>query len=316
MKKKALAALLTAGTVLAACSSGSSDERGVEITTSIYPLEYVAEQVGGDRVSVTSITPPGSDDHSLELSPRQVTDLEKVDLVITLYGYQPAMDAALDAAAPSHVIDAADHVELLDWGIADHDDHEDHQDHEDHDDHEEEHAGHSHAGIDPHFWLDPMRMAGLAQPVADTLSKIDPDGAADYQANADALVSRMEELDRDYAETLSQCESTTFIVSHEAFGYLADAYGLDQQSIAGLEIDVEPSPRRVAEISELIDESGVDVIFAASQAEMTLVGALADEAGVDVEILDASATQTDATVDYAALMENNLAALTDALGCR
>lgn len=316
MKRKVstLAFLMAGAVTLAACSSGETDTGGLQITTSIYPLEYVAQQVGGDHVSVTSITPPGSDDHSLELSPRQVTDLEKVDLVITLSNYQPAMDDALGAIEAERVIDAADHIELLDWGESGHEDHDDHGDGEG--DPEGEDHGHSHAGPDPHFWLDPTRMASLAHPVAEQLADIDPDNAEEYTANADALVAEMESLDADYAAGLAQCDSTTFIVSHEAFGYLSDAYGLDQESIAGLEIDVEPSPRRVAEVTTLIEESGVGVIFATSQAELTLVSALADEAGVEVEILDASATQIDESVNYNQLMRNNLELLQDALGCR
>lgn len=311
------AALLAASAlVLASCSSDTTDTEGLQITTSIYPLEYVAEQVGGDHVSVSSITPPGSDDHSLELSPRQVTDLEKVDLVITLSNYQPAMDDALGATDPARLIDAADHVDLLDWGG--HDDHDHDHDHDEGEHGEDEHDdhGHSHVGADPHFWLDPMRMANLASPVAEELAQIDPDNADEYRANADAFIEQMEQLDADYTAGLAQCDSTTFIVSHEAFGYLSDSYGLDQQSIAGLEIDVEPSPRRVAEITDLIEESGVGVIFATSQSEMTLISALAEEAGIDVEILDASATQIDDTVDYEEIMRNNLAKLQNSLGCR
>lgn len=161
-----------------------------------------------------------------------------------------------------------------------------------------------------------MRMANLASPVAEELAQIDPVNADEYRANADAFIEQMEQLDADYTAGLAQCDSTTFIVSHEAFGYLSDSYGLDQQSIAGLEIDVEPSPRRVAEITDLIEESGVGVIFATSQSEMTLISALAEEAGIDVEILDASATQIDDTVDYEEIMRNNLAKLQNSLGCR
>lgn len=305
MKRKAIVAgALVGAAILTSCSTGA-DSDGLQITTSIYPLEYVAQQVGGDHVSVASITPPGSDDHSLELSPRQVTDLEKVDLVITLSNYQAAMDDAIGATDPAAVIDAADYVDLLDWGATGDNDDEDGADHD-----------HSHAGPDPHFWLDPSRMALLAHPVADQLADIDPGNGDDYRANAEDFMAEMAELDADFSAGLAQCDSTTFIVSHEAFGYLSDAYGLDQQSIAGLEIDVEPSPRRIADVTALIEESGVDVIFATSQAELTLVNALASETDVEVEILDASATQLDGDVDYNQLMRNNLQLLHDALGCR
>lgn len=303
--KRQSAAVLASALLLAGCSTDERTEDGaVEITASIYPLEYVAAEIGGDHVSVTTVTPPGSDDHSLELSPRQVTDLARVDLVLTLSGYQAAMDDAVDTTEPARVIDAADHVDLIDWSA--------HGDHEDHD-----HAeGHDHSGPDPHFWLDPSRLALLAEPVAEDLAQIDPDHADEYRANAERLVEELEQLDADYRAGLAQCDRSTFVVSHAAFGYLADSYGLDQQAIAGLEIDTEPSPRRVAEVTSLIEQSGVDVIFTTSEAEHTLISALAEESGVRVDVLDAGATQIDGEVDYDALMRSNLDRLTGALGCR
>lgn len=376
--KPAVAVLGSTALILAACSSETGDETssdGIKVTTSIYPLEYVAEEVGGDHVSVTSLTPPGSDDHSLELSPRQVNNLSNVDLVVTLSGYQAAMDDALGAAEVSRVIDAADHIKLIE--DIDHSGHdhsgdiaeeqeslqdahdaaseeaEAHEDHDhtdedtatedDHSDHESEvtddaaaaqeslqdahdaaseeaeehsHDGHDHSGPDPHFWLDPTQLALLAEPVAEQLAEIDPDNADEYRANAQQLIADMEALDGDFHEGLAQCESDTFVVSHEAFGYLANAYDLDQQGIAGLEIDTEPSPRRVAEVTALIEEAGVSLIFATSEAEMSVTGALAEEAGVDVDILDAGATQLDENVDYEALMRTNLDKLQNALDCR
>lgn len=344
MKRTALAGLLGAfALVISACSADADTESdALSIVTSTYPLEYVAAEVGGDLVSVRSLTPPGSDDHSLELSPRQVTDLERVDLVVTLSGYQNAMDDALAATSPEHVVDAADHVDLREpqelTGAAAADDHaedaheedvhedEAHEDdshsddgHEDETHDEDAHAdddGHSHDGPDPHFWLDPARMALLAHPIADELASIDPANADIFRANADDLVGRMEQLDADFSDGLAQCDSSTFVVSHSAFTYLAGAYNLDQQAIAGIEIDTEPSPKRVAEVTALVEEADVDVIFTTSQAERSLVQALADEAGVRVDVLDAVATQVDDDVDYDGVMRTNLAKLRDALGCR
>ncbi|MBM9433175.1 metal ABC transporter substrate-binding protein [Flaviflexus equikiangi] len=332
------AMISTAALVLAACSSDdAADADTISVTTSIYPLQYVAQMVGGDQVAVTSITPPGSDDHSLELSPRQVTDLEKVDLVVTLSGYQAAMDDAIATTNPARVVDAAEHASLLDWETHVHDEDEEAADHdhaddehaEDTDHAEDEHAedehahtdeaedeaGHDHSGVDPHFWLDPVRLAGLAHPIAEELAEIDPENAGTYRSNADDLVAQLEDLDEDFSSGLNQCESTTFVVSHAAFGYLAHAYDLTQESIAGLEIDTEPSPKRVAEVSALVDSTGVDVIFATSESEQSLVRALAEETGVRVDILDAGATQVDESVDYDELMRTNLDKLQTALGC-
>ncbi|MEZ7898053.1 MAG: metal ABC transporter substrate-binding protein [Flaviflexus sp.] len=354
-----IAGLGAVALALAACSSTDSDDSdatgdngaAIDVTTSIYPLAYVAEEVGGDRVNVTTLTPAGSDDHNLELSPRQVNQLDSVDLVIYASQYQGAMDDAINTTSPERVIDAMEYVDVaddIDHSDHDHgdDDHadEDAHDHEsedaegteddhDHDaeseateddhDHAEDttdesadsHAGHDHSGPDPHFWLDPTQTALLAHPVAEQLAEIDPDNADEYRANADALVASLTELDEDFHAGLAQCESRDFVVSHEAFGYLANAYDLHQHGIAGIEIDTEPSPRRVAEVTELIEETGVSLIFATSDAEMSITGVLAEEAGVEVDILDAGATQRDENVDYEEIMRTNLTKLQSALGC-
>lgn len=327
-----IAGLGAVALALAACSSTDSDNSdatgdngaAIDVTTSIYPLAYVAEEVGGDRVNVTTLTPAGSDDHSLELSPRQVNQLDSVDLVIYASQYQGAMDDAINTTSPERVIDAMEYVEVVE--DIDHSDHDhgddDHATEDDHDHAEDtteesadSHAGHDHSGPDPHFWLDPTQTALLAHPVAEQLAEIDPHNADEYRANADALVASLTELDEDFHAGLAQCESRDFVVSHEAFGYLANAYDLHQHGIAGIEIDTEPSPRRVAEVTGLIEETGVSLIFATSDAEMSITGVLAEEAGVEVDILDAGATQRDENVDYEEIMRTNLTKLQSALGC-
>ncbi len=302
--------------VFSACSAESDDAdsaaespEAITVTASFYPLEYLAEEIGGDHVAVTSLTPAGSDAHNLELSPRQVSDLEKSDLVLYLSEFQTAMDDAVATASPDHVIDAREVISLS--GEHTHYHGDDH----DGDEHTEGEAD-DHSEGDPHFWLDPSLMADLAPAVADELAGIDPDNAAEYQANAEALVEKLHALDENYHSTLEQCEHTSFIVTHEAFGYIESAYGLEQIGIAGIETDTEPSPARVAEVLDLIEDNGTTAIFATSEAESTIAHALASEAGVDVGVLDAGATQIDEAVDYEGIMNKNLDMLASHLQCR
>ena len=166
----ALAASLT----LAACSSGGAGDTGVEgstnpdaevtVATAFYPLAWVTAQVGGDRVAVTDLTPTGSDEHDLELSPAQVDALTRDDLVVYLAGFQPAMDDAVDtiASTGAAVYDVSADVDLQPatgqhtHGEADEHDHEgetkaEHAAHADeHAEHADEDAAHTDEHADEH----------------------------------------------------------------------------------------------------------------------------------------------------------------------
>src|SRR6478735_8514971 len=107
---------LLVGSALAGCSAEATAgvrEGTVDVMASFYPLQFVAEQVGGDRVTVRSLTPPGAEPHDVELSPAQVSRLDQADLVVYLSGFQPAVDDAVALTSPDHVIDAAQHGRLL-----------------------------------------------------------------------------------------------------------------------------------------------------------------------------------------------------------
>lgn len=287
MRCRIFLALALPAAALTACSQ-PEEASELEVVTSFYPLQYAVQEIGGEHVEVTSLTPPGSDAHHLELSPRQVTSLSQTDLVVYLSGFQPAMDEAVAEASPAHVVDAADVAEPTDASLEG----------------------------NPHFWVDPLLMAKLASPIADELSEIDPDHAEEYAANAKAYAATLTELDEGFRSGLASCERDTFIVTHAAFGYLAHSYDLRQEAIAGVEPDTEPSPARIAAVTELIRDTGVTTVFATSKPEVAMAEALAKEADVEVKLLDALESQLDPQRDYAAVMQDNLGLLRDSLGCK
>jgi len=212
-------ALLPAAALLAACGSGTGGESPSAGTTTVvagfYPLEWAASAVGGDRVSVTSLTAPGAEPHDLELTPQQVAAVSDADLVLYVAEFQPALDDAI-AQSPDAAVDVAGGLETLAP--------EEHAD--------EEHAGEEHAGeetsYDPHVWLDPTNMATIVATVAQRLSSVDPAGASTYAANAAALQDRLTALDEQWTAGTATCANRDLVVSHEAFGYLAERYGFTQ----------------------------------------------------------------------------------------
>ncbi|NED99954.1 metal ABC transporter substrate-binding protein [Phytoactinopolyspora halotolerans] len=206
---------------------------------------------------------------------------------------------------------------------------EDAEDEHDHADEEaadeDEHAdeagddGHDHGGLegDPHLWLDPTNLSTLADALAEELAEIDPDNADAYDANAHELIEQLEALDEEFSEGLAQCERSLIVVSHEAFGYLADRYGLEQLGVAGLDPDSEPSPARVAEVHDTIEREGVTTVFYERLSSPDVVQSIADDLGLQTAVLDPIEGLTDDTADedYFSLMRQNLEAIQAANGC-
>ena len=338
MSKRILAAACAAATALAlsACSStassgdGSSKDGSLTVMASFYPLKYLAEKIGGEHVSVTSLTPEGAEPHDLELSPKMVDSLSSADAVIYLAGFQSAVDEAIEQQAPKTVIDVSSAAELIEAGTdANHpsEDEEDATDEaqsgeteaHDHDHEGADHADHDHhhdMSADPHFWLDPTRMAKAATLVGDKLAEADSAHADTYKANAKALAEELNTLSNTLVTKTSNCKVKTFVTAHTAFGYLADRTGLTQVGISGLDPESSPSPARLAEIAQIAKEQGVTTIFTEALIDPKVAQTLADDLGITTAVLDPIESQTDASKDYAATMNSNIDALTKALDCQ
>jgi zinc transport system substrate-binding protein len=275
--------VLAAALGLAACGGPDGDGGGdaVRVVASFYPLAEAAERVGGGKVEVTNLTPVGTEPHDLELDPRQVGEVQDADVVLVLgHGFQPAVE---DVAG-------SDAVVVLD---------------------ENDRGG------DAHVWLDPARMAGIVDDVTAALAEADPDGAAGYEANAAAYKAELADLDADFEAGLADCERDTIVVSHEAFGSLAERYGLRQEGISGISPDAEPDPRRIAELAALVEADGITTVFTETLVSPDVAEALARDAGVQTAVLDPVEGLSDESAgdDYASVMRANLDVLRVALGC-
>lgn len=337
MSKRILAAACAAATALAlsACSttatSGGDDSKNGTLTVmaSFYPLQYLAEKIGGDHVTVSSLTPAGAEPHDLELSPKTVDALSNADAVVYLSGFQSAVDEAIEQHAPKTVIDVSSAANLVDAGSdPNHPAEDEHSeedqsgetttdDHADHDHADHDHEGHHHdMNTDPHFWLDPVRMAQAATLVGDKLAEADSANAETYKANAKALSDELTTLGDTLVTKTSTCKVKTFVTAHTAFGYLADRTGLTQVGISGLDPDSSPSPARLAEIAQIAKAQGVTTIFTEALIDPKVAQTLADDLGISTAVLDPIESQTDSSKDYAATMNSNIDALTKALDCQ
>lgn len=301
------AALLAAPLVGCGATSGGGDDDGKPVVAAaFYPLAWVTGQVAGEHATVENLTSPGGEPHDLELSIQQTALVSDADLVVFEQGFQPAVDASVEENASGAVLDAAEVVELR--PVVEHED-EGHEE-EGHEDHSAE------GGLDPHFWLDPLLMADLADAVAASLAEADPAHAEDYEANAADVRADLEALDGEYADGLARCERDTVVVTHDAFGYL-DRYGVHMEPILGLSPGAEPSPATLATLRDLIEEEGITTVFSERLVSAQTAEALATEAGVRTAVLDPLEGLGDETADedYLSLMRQNLQALREANGC-
>jgi zinc transport system substrate-binding protein len=303
----ATAAATAALLLLAGCGSddggGGAGDR-LDVVAGFYPLEWAASRIGGDRIEVSSLTAPGAEPHDLELTPQDVAGVSDADLLVYLGGFQSAVDEAAESQAGDRAWDAAEAADLSLTA-------EEHG----HEEGEEEHAEEEHGeeAADPHFWLDPTRLADVGDALADRLAEVDPDGAETYEQNAAALREDLESLDAEMTDGLTGCGVDTLVTSHDAFGYLAARYGFEVVGVTGLSPSTEPSADQLAEIADLVTERGVTTVY----TETLVDPAVADEAGVRTAVLDPLEGLTDESAgdDYLAVMRANLATLQEGQAC-
>lgn len=309
----ALAAVSTTALLVTSCGTedaGTAGDDGLTVVAGFYPLEWAAARVGGDRVQVSSLTPPGAEAHDLELTPQDVGAVGDADLLVYLDGFQPALDEAAESEAGDSAWDAGQAADLV--AGEEHDEHAE-------DEHADEEEGHAHGdeAVDPHFWLDPTRLASVGDALAERLAELDPDGAATYEENAASLRADLEALDGEMEAGLAGCAVDTLVTSHEAFGYLADRYGLEVIGISGLSPSQEPDPSQLAEISTLVRERGVTTVYTETLVDPAVAETVAEEAGVRTAVLDPIEGLTDESQgeDYLQVMRANLATLQEGQSC-
>ena len=348
----ALGATLMLAAGMSACSAlkgeSSSDAsaphtiapgKTLTVSTSFYPIQYLAESIGGKLVKVSTVTPSNVEPHDFELSGKETAELGKADIIAYVPGFQPSLDKAVkevgsgptvvDLSKPANLVhhegveeehehseeasdgatDAASAVATAQSTEAGHDDHG-------HAEHSHAEGGEDHDGdLDPHFWLDPQRMIKVAETLESSFAQVDPANANDYKAGLDKLKTALTNLDTQYTKGLSSCQHKTFITSHAAFGYLADRYKLTQASISGIDPETEPSPAEMANIKSVVQSTGVKTIFTEELVSDAPAKAIAAETGAETSVLSPLESKPERG-DYTDAMTSNLERLKGALVCQ
>ena len=311
VRRRLIPAVAAAGALaaLSACSTDSAAAGNTDkfdVVASFYPMAFLAEQIGGDHVHVTSLTQPGQEPHDLEISAQQTAQLQESDAVLYLKNLQPSVDDAVAQSEIKTKIDATALTSLEEHGneVGGHA--------AEHDDEHGEEAG----GKDPHIWLDPVKYSEVAKGVGAAFEKADPDHAAAYKANTAALVKKLDALNTKFEDGLKNTDSKVFITTHAAFGYLAERYGLTEEAINGLDPESEPSANRVKDLEKMAKADGVTTVFYETLVSDRTAKTIASDAGLKTDVLDPieGITAKSRGKDYFSVQEANLKALQSALG--
>jgi zinc transport system substrate-binding protein len=272
----------------AGCGTSSAEHGQTSVVAAFYPLAFAAERIGGARVHVENLTPPGAEPHDLELAPKAVARIGSAEVVLYLsHGFQPAVSEAVRQAHGTKV-DILSGLPL--------------------------HAnvgGEQGLTADPHVWLDPVLFARVVRRIGTVLH--------DEKAAA-ALTADLRRLDHAYRTGLAHCARKDIVTSHAAFGYLAQRYGLTQVPITGLAPESEPSPQQLAKVVQVVRRTHTTTVFFETLVSPRLADTVARETGARTAVLDPIEGLTPSEQargdNYLSLMRQNLTALRKALSCR
>ncbi|MEI4333632.1 zinc ABC transporter substrate-binding protein AdcA [Streptococcus suis] len=304
MKKVVLLFLSVSALLLGACGNSTASEDGkLNIVTTFYPVYEFTKQVAGDEANVDLLVKAGTEVHGYEPSAKDIARIQEADAFVyeneNMETWVHDVEKSLDTTKVN-VISATEGMLLLPGGEEEHEDH----------DHSEE--GHSHA-YDPHVWLSPERAITLVENIRDSLVAKYPEKKDAFETNAAAYIEKLDALDMKYSETLSAAKQKYFVTQHTAFAYLALDYGLKQVSITGVAADEDPTPSRLAELTEYINKYGIKYIYFEENASKSVAETLAKETGVQLDVLNPLESLTDEDMkngkDYISVMEDNLTAL-------
>jgi len=299
--------LVAAGAVIAAlgCAGTPRAQGTLPVVVTFYPLQEFAQRVGGDRIQVRTLVPPGAEPHDYEPRPQDITALHAARVVI----YNGAgLETWLEKLRPELpargiIVNASDGLPLA-KGI---------------DEQEGGAQGEPPARFDPHVWLDPQLAARMVTNVAGGLQEADPQGSESYQARASSLREQLLTLHNEFAARLRSCRQKEFITTHAAFGYLARRYGLVQLPISGLSPEAEPAPARLRELVHLARAHHIKVVYYETLVSPKVAETLAREVGARVLALDPLEGLTSEELrqgrNYFSVMHENLNHLADGLDC-
>lgn len=267
----------------------------VTVVTTLFPLYDFARNIGGDKVSVTLLLPPGVEAHMFEPKPSDVVKINRSNLfVYTGKFMEPWAEDVVKGISGGNVkiVDSSASVKLIN----------------------------KYGGTDPHIWLDFENVMVMVDNILHALLEKDPANAQFYQKNAADFKNKLAKLDNDYKTVLSKCQSREIVYGgHYAFGYLVKRYGLKYDAAYGLAPDSEPSAKDLARLIEQIRKDKIQYVFYEELVSPRLAETIAKETGARLLLLNPAHNLTKEEYDngatFISIMENNLQNLSRGMQC-
>lgn len=281
--KKVQYALVILALFLVGCGQKSATPK---IYTSFYPVYDFTKKIAGDVVEVVNLTPPGVEAHDFELDARTMGELGDAQLVFAVgLHMEPWLENAEKNFPNVRFVKLSDGI-----------------------------ATHEIDGVtDPHIWLSFENAKKMAETIADALSEIVPEKAEDFHARKDGFVGELAALQADYIEQTADLTDRTLVVTHAAFGYLADEIGFTQVPIEGLGSETEPDAATMRRVIDFVKAHKIPVIYAAEALSPKTAETVSRETGATVRVLDPvenlDTARMEAGEDYLSVMKANLATL-------
>lgn len=290
-------------------AGSSNSQEKVKVLVSIYPVYDFVKQIGGDKIEVTQLVPPGVEPHEWEPTAQDMIKVKSAK--VFLYqgnGFESWVDKMLkERVAGQTVMAIGENLADLD-SVAE----------EEHD-HDKSHEGHNQGDLkhDPHVWLDPIKVKAEVQNIVQALSEADPNNKAYYEANGAKVQESLDQLNQEYAQALSKVTNRNIVTTHAAFGYLANRYELRQVPIMGLSPDAEPTPDKMAEVVRFVKDHQVKAIFFETLVSPKLAETISRETGAKTLVLNPLEGLTEEELNlgqnYFTTMRSNLDHLKQAL---
>jgi zinc transport system substrate-binding protein len=296
-----------------AADQKKNDDNLLQVYTTVYPLQFFAEQIGGEYVNVESIYPPGADEHTFEPSQKDMMTLADADLFLYVgLGLEGFVDKASKTLENEDVKMVPLGEELhLDEAEAGHED----EAADEHDSHQEDE--HGHGDFDPHVWLDPIYANELALAIKEQLSEQMPEHKDTFEKNYAELSDQLKELDQNFSEVIGSAKRKEIIVSHSAYSYWEKRYGIKQISISGQSTTNEPSQKELKNLISHAKEENIKYVLNEQNFDSKLAKMVQAEIGANLLILHNLSVLTDENLKknetYFTLMEENIDVLEKAL---
>lgn len=310
---------------LSACGSednqeeqGSEGEEKLEVYTTLFAWEDFTKQIGGDHVNVENVVPAGSDAHTYDPTPQTLTDIAEGDMFVMTGNGMEGFADEVESTIGNQDVQIARVAEAA--GGEEAHEHEEGESEEEHADHaEESHSGeeHDHGGTDPHIWIDPVQAKEAAGVIRDELIEADPDNENAYENNYEELAAELDELDERFETLVDESSKNQFIVSHAAYGYWEERYGLEEIAVNGVNAQNEPSTQEINEIIDTAEKNDLNAIMVEENIPSDTTDVLQEEIGAEVYTLNnlesASEEEIADGAGYISLMNQNIDNLEKAL---